>query len=115
MPSAHRRYAEWTLERFQRWGQTIGPSTEGLIIAILAHRPHPEQGFRTCLGVMRLLRGVDPSRAERVASRAVEIGALNYKSIASILAHNLDRRPGSSATGDTVIVHANIRGPRYFH
>ena len=103
MPSAHRRYAEWTPERFQHWGRTIGPSTEGLIIAILAHRPHPEHGFRTWLGVMRLLRGVDPARAERVACRAVEVGALNYKSIVSILA------------GGTVIVHANIRGPRYFH
>jgi transposase len=115
MPSAHRRYAEWTPERFQRWGQTIGPSTEGLIIAILTHRPHPEQGFRTRLGVMRLLRGVDPARAERVADRAVEIGALNYKSIASILANNLDRRPRASAADSTVIVHANIRGPHYFH
>jgi len=115
MPSAHRRYAEWTPERFQRWGRGIGPSTEGLIIAILAHRPHPEQGFRTCLGVMRLLRGVDPARAESVASRAVEIGALNYKSIASILANNLDRRPSALAAADTVIEHANIRGSHYFH
>jgi transposase len=115
MPSAHRRYAEWTPERFQRWARTVGPNTEGLILAILAHRPHPEQGFRTCLGVMRLLRGLDPARAERVAARAVEIGALNYKSIASILAHNLDRRPPAAAAGDGVIVHANIRGPRYFH
>jgi transposase len=115
MPSAHRRYAEWTPERFQRWGRSVGPSTEGLIIAILARRPHPEQGFRTCLGVMRLLRGIDAARAERVACRAVEIGALNYKSIASILAHNLDRCPHSSAAGDTVIMHSNIRGPRYFH
>jgi transposase len=115
MPSAHRRYAEWTPERFQHWGRAIGPNTEGLILAVLANRPHPEQGFRTCLGVMRLLRGIDPVRAERLASRAVEIGALNYKSIASILAHNLDRGPGAPAAEDTVIVHANIRGPRYFH
>jgi transposase len=115
MPSAHRRYAEWTPERFQRWARTVGPNTEGLILAILAHRPHPEQGFRTCLGVMRLLRGIDPARAERVAARAVEIGALNYKSIASILAHNLDRRPQAATAGDGVIVHANIRGPHYFH
>jgi transposase len=114
MPSAHRRYAEWTPERFERWGRSIGPNTEGLIIAILANRPHPEQGFRTCLGVMRLLRGIDAARAERVAARAVEIGALNYKSIASILAHNLDHRPTASAP-DTVMMHANIRGPRYFH
>src|SRR5271165_1365977 len=86
MPSAHRRYADCTPERFQRWGRTVGPNTEGLIVAILANRPHPEQGFRTCLGVMWLLRGIDPTRAERVAGRAIEIGALN-----SILAHNLDR------------------------
>jgi transposase len=115
IPSAHRRYAEWTPERFQRWGRSVGPSTEGLMIAILAHRPHPEQGFRTCLGVMRLLRGVDPARAERVAARAVEISALNYKSIASILANNLDRRANTSAAEQPLIVHTNIRGPRYFH
>jgi transposase len=65
MPCAHRRYAEWTPERFQRWARSLGPNTEGLIIAILAHRPHPEQGFRTCLGMMRLLRGLDSPRAER--------------------------------------------------
>jgi transposase len=117
MPSAHRRYAEWTSGRFQHWARTVGPNTEGLIIALLAHRRHPEQGFRICLGLMRLLRGLDPSRAERVAARAVEIGALNYKSIVSILAHNLDRRHAAPApaAGDTAIVHASIRSPRYFH
>ena len=64
---------------------------------------------------MRLLRGVDPARAERIAGRAVEIGALNYKSIVSILANNLDNRPTASAADSAVIVHSNIRGPRYFH
>ena len=51
MPSAHRRYAEWTPERFQRQARAIGPNTETLIVTVLAHRPHPEQGFRTCVGV----------------------------------------------------------------
>jgi transposase len=115
MPSAHRRYAEWTPERFGRQERAIGPDTEGLIIAILANRPHPEQGFRTCLGVLRLFRGLDPARAETVSRRALEIGALSYKSIASILDHNLDRRLQTGATDGTAIVHANIRGPRYFH
>jgi hypothetical protein len=64
---------------------------------------------------MRLLRGVDPARAEWVASLAIEIGAFNYKSIASIPANNLDRRPCASAAHSTVMVQANIRGPRYFH
>lgn len=114
MPSAHRRYAEWTPARFQRWARSIGPNTEGLVIAVLSGRPHPEQGFRTCLGILRLFRGLDPARAEAVSARAVAIGALTYKSLASILAHNLDRarpQPESAA----VIDHPNVRGPRYFH
>jgi hypothetical protein len=115
LPAGHRRYADWTPERFQRCGRSVGPNTEGLILALLANRPHPEQGFRTRVGVMRLLRGIDPKRAEQVAGGAIEIGALNYKSIASILAHKLDHRPSAPAGQDTVIVHANIRGPRYFH
>ena len=78
MPSAHRRYAEWSPERFQSQARGIGPNTEALIIAVLARRPHPEQGFRTCLGMLRLFRGIDAARAEAVSLRAVEIGALNY-------------------------------------
>jgi transposase len=115
MPSAHRRYADWTPERFRRQARAIGANTEGLISAILANRPHPEQGFRTCIGVLRLFRGLDPARAEAVSSRALDIGALTYKSIASILAHNLDRRPQARTADGEVIVHDNVRGPRYFH
>ena len=114
MPSSHRRYAEWTPGRFQRWARSIGPNTEGLVIAVLANRPHPEQGFRTCLGVLRLFRGLDPARAESVSARAVAIGALTYKSIVSILENNLDRA-SSSPESDTVIEHPNVRGPGYFH
>jgi hypothetical protein len=71
MPSAHRRYAEWTPERLQRQARGIGPNTEALIIAVLARRPHPEQGFRTCLGVLRLFRGLDrrPGRGGQPARR----------------------------------------------
>jgi transposase len=113
MPSAHRRYAEWTPERFRRWGRSIGPNTEGLVLAILANRPHPEQGFRTCLGVLRLFKDLDPERAELIAARAVAIRALTYKSIASIIANNLDR--SARATDDAVVDHPNLRGPGYFH
>lgn len=114
MPRSHRRYAEWTPERFRHWGRSIGPHTEGLILAVLASRPHPEQGLRTCLGVRRLYRGLDPARAEAVSARAVAIGALTSKSIASILAHNLDRAP-PQPEGAPVIDHPNVRGSRYFH
>jgi transposase len=114
MPSSHRRYAEWTPERFERWAATIGPNTEGLVIAILANRPHPEHGFRTCFGVMNLFRGIDQTRVEAVAARALAIGALNYKSVDSILKNNLDRaQPAAEAS--PVIEHPNLRGPRYFN
>ncbi len=114
MPSAHRRYAEWTPARFERWGREIGPETEGLVIAILHGRPHPEQGFRTCLGLMRLYRGLAPPRAEAVSARATAIGALSYKSIASIISNNLDRATRQAET-KAIIDHPNLRGAGYFH
>jgi hypothetical protein len=79
MPSAHRRYAEWSPERFRRWAAKTGPNTEGLISAVLAGPPHPEQGFRTCLGILRACRGLDVPRLEAVSARAVELGVLNCK------------------------------------
>lgn len=115
MPRAHRHYAEWSPERFCRWGAEIGPDTEGLIIAILARRPHPEQGFRTCMGVLQLYKGLEKSRAESVSDYAVAVGALNSKSIASIIAHNLDLVVPANEDGGGVDSHANVRGPQYFH
>ena len=114
MPKAHRRYADWSPERFKRWARRFGAETEGLIIAILANRPHPEQGFRTCLGVLRLYRGLEPERAEAVSTHAVDIGALTDKSIASIVEHNTDRHQQQTEDGP-VIDHPNLRGPNYFH
>lgn len=82
---------------------------------MLAHRPHPEQGFRTCLGILRLYRGIDPARAEAVSARAVEIGALTYKSIVSIITHKLDKKNPQGAGQSTLFDHQNLRGPRYFN
>lgn len=81
----HRRYAEWTPDCFRRWAASIGPQTEGLIIAILANRSHPEQGFRTCLGILRLYRDLHRERAEAISARAIEIGRFTCKSIAALL------------------------------
>jgi transposase len=115
MPSAHRRYAEWTPDRFRRWGASIGPNTEGLVTAILASRPHPEQGFRTCLGILRLFKDIEPSRAEAVADYALAIGAFTYKSLASIVANKLDRSTTAAGEPQAVITHGNLRGSGYFH
>ena len=114
MPSSHRRYADWTPDRFRRWAASVGPCTEALVTAILAHRPHPEQGFRTCLGILRLFRDLEPGRAEAVSARALQIGALTHKSVASILANRLGRRPDTGEPA-AVVDHANLRGPGYFH
>jgi len=114
MPAAHRHYAEWSPARLQRWGADIGVNTEGLILAILARRPHPEQGFRTCMGVLRLFKTLEKSRAESVSAYALAIGALNSKSVTSIFTTNLDLA-APVEEGDSVDCHANVRGPLYFH
>jgi hypothetical protein len=114
MPSSHRHYAAWTPDRFRRWAAQIGQNTEGLIVAVLASRRHPEQAFRTCLGVLKLYRGVDAALAEAVSARALEIGALNCKSVAALLT----RKPAAAAKDNapaTLFEHANLRGPGYYH
>jgi transposase len=120
MPSAHRRYAGWTQERLRRDADDIGPETALLIETILEKKPHPEQGFRACLGIVRLLKPYGRERLEAACSRALAIGALSYTSVASILRNHLDRRhkpaPNPSGAVDgPVLEHANLRGPDYFH
>lgn len=116
MPSSHRRYAGWTIDRIREDAGLIGPTTAALCDLILENRPHPEQGFRACLGIIRLVRPCGAERVEAAAERAIEIGALTYGSVKSILVNNLDRRPAQKqATDSTPILHANIRGPRYYN
>jgi hypothetical protein len=81
---------------------------------VLAARRHPEQAFRTCLSILKLFRGLDTARAEAAASRAVAVGALTHKSVASILQNNLDRA-SPAAESASVDHHTNVRGPNYFH
>ena len=114
MPSAHRRYAEWTPERFQRWALRSGRTPRGWSSRCSALDPIPSRASRTCLGILRLFRGLDPAQAEAVAARAVAIGALTCQSLASILAHNLDRARRQPEESVAVIDHPNVRGPRYF-
>ena len=115
MPSAHRRYATWTPERISRQAASIGANTEALIDIIMRERRHPEQGFRSCIGILRLAKGHGGERLEAASERALEIGARSYTAVASILKNNLDRRRPQKATDGPAILHPNIRGPRYFH
>ena len=115
MPSSHRRYADWTPERIQGRANEIGPKTSALIEIILREKTHPEQGFRATIGILRHANSFGYERLEAACGRALEIGARSYTSVTSILRTNLDRRRPASATDGPAIVHANIRGPRYFH
>lgn len=116
MPSSHRRYAGWTIERIRADARLIGPATAALCELILEARPHPEQGFRACLGVVRLAGPFGAERLEAAAERAIDIGARTYGSVKSILDNNLDRRSARKrATDATPILHSNIRGSRYYH
>src|SRR4249919_1337108 len=117
MPSAHRRYAEWTIERIRADAAAIGPSTTKLVALILESRPHPEQGYRASIGILRLARHYGADRLEAACDRGLDIGARSYGSIQSILKQGLDRRPrGPSPQSELVLPdHPNLRGPRYYH
>jgi transposase len=115
MPPAHRYLADWTPERMTRWAAKTGEATALLIARVMASRRHPQQGYRTCLGILRLAETHGEERLEAAARRALAIGAKTYKSVVSILQNGLESRPlpGVEET-DPVITHDNIRGADYY-
>jgi transposase len=116
MPRPHREYAEWTPRRLVEWANKTGPATGELIGQILAHRRHPQQGFRSCLGILRLGKSYGEARLEAACVRALRIGAASYKSIESILKHGLDQQPlPEPASPASTRNHDNLRGPKYYH
>jgi transposase len=116
MPSSHRRYADWTLDRIRQEAASIGPATAALCELILERRPHPEQGFRACRGILRLERAFGRDRLEAAAARAIDIGGLSYGSVRSILDHKLDQQAANKRSADGApVIHHNIRGSRYYN
>jgi transposase len=116
MPAAHRQYAEWTPERLIRWAEKTGPATAGVIQTLLHSRAHPQQGFRACLGILRLSKGYGDERLEAACRRALRIGSASYKSIDSILRQGLDRKAlPEQQELELGIAHENIRGAGYYH
>jgi transposase len=117
MPRPHREFLEWTPQRLVRWANKTGPATAAIVAQILASRRHPQQGFRSCLGILRLGKTYGDDRLEAACRRALHIGALSFKSIDSILRNQLDRQPlpDTPAHNTLPLLHANLRGPDYFH
>jgi transposase len=115
MPSAHRRHAEWTPSRILSWAETVGANTAELASHILRSRRHPEQGFRSCLGILRLAKTYGDERLEKACARALRIDARNYKSVKAILKNKLDQVPVEANDRCSLPQnHANLRGREYY-
>jgi transposase len=116
MPKAHQHHLEWTPSRLIQWAETIGPQTAALVTAILADRPHPEQGYRSCLGLLRLSRRDGAARLEAACTRALTVGVRSYRHVDSILKHGLDRLPPPEPAESLPLapVHEHLRGRDYY-
>jgi transposase len=116
MPEAHRRYAEWSPARVLAWAAKVGPATARLAERIMETRPHPQQGYRACLGLIRLAEVHGNDRVEAASTRALTFGAYSYRSVETILKRGLDSQPlPQSAESTEPVIHENVRGPDYYH
>jgi len=117
MPKSHRAHAEWSPGRLLNWGLSIGPRTRDVIRWQLEHRAHPEQGYRACLGLLRLSKDYSRARLEAACRRALAIGAPTFQSISSILKNGLDQQAESpdDERQASLPLHENVRGPTYYH
>jgi len=117
MPKSHRAHAEWSPRRLIQWGESIGPSAGTVVEHLLRSKPHPEQGYRTCLGLLALARQYTEPRFEAACRLAMHLGSPTRKSVKSILESGRDLRP-ASATEPLALelpAHGNVRGPGYYH
>ena len=113
MPEKHRAQAAWTPERIAAWAQKTGPETAALCAAVMASRPHPELGFRSCLGILRLGERFGAARLEAACARALTVGATSCRSVRSILERGLEAAPPGATTPPTRS-HENVRGAAYY-
>lgn len=115
MPRAHQEYASWTPERLTNWAGRIGESCTAVVTAILGRRTHPEQSFRSCLGVMSLAKKYGDDRLEAACQRAILINGISYRSIKATLENKLDQKPLAAQPELPLLTHDNVRGTSYYH
>lgn len=113
-PKSHQRFLEWTPTRIIDWAKKIGPNCAKVAAQIIADRPHPEQGFRSCLGIIRLAKTHGDARVETACLRALHFSIVSYRSIESILAQKLDQQPLEPELPLVLPAHDNVRGQAYF-
>lgn len=117
MPKSHQKYLEWSPSRLIRWAGQMGPQTQKLVSLILESRPHPEQGYRSCLGLLRLEKRYSKERLEAACARALSFKAYSYKNVESILKKGLDQQPLSASSPQNrlpLMEHENLRGKEYY-
>ncbi len=83
MPRSHRRCRDWTHERIRSEAAKVGPDADTLIDVILRSRPHPEQGFRSAIGILGLVKRYGQERVDAACARALLLNARSYKSVAA--------------------------------
>lgn len=113
-PKSHQAHLAWPPSRIVNWAATVGANTAQLVQRILDDKPHPEMGYRACLGIIRLAQKYSMERMESAAERAVLTGAVSYKSVKSMLQNGLDSQPSSPPPPRPSPDHENLRGPEYF-
>jgi len=115
-PASHRAHAEWTPSRLIRWGESVGPNTGIFVTRLLESKQHPEQGYRSCLGLFRLSKEYPKERFEAAVARALTIGTLSMTSVKSILKRGLDQTtlPLFEPEEAPVAAHENLRGAQYY-
>jgi transposase len=114
MPRAHRAHAEWTPSRLIGWAERIGPATGRLVAGMLERRPHPEQGYRACLGLMRLGREHGADRLEAACQRAEQLRSYRFRTVEHILKNQQDRLPLDEPPARPALTHDNLRGATYY-
>jgi transposase len=115
-PKSHQQHLDWSPSRLVAWGASIGDATARVVEAILARQPHPEQGYRACLGLLSLSRRYDRTRLECASARALASGAVSYRAVKSILASGLDQLPlePDLPTLQLPVTHEHVRGAAYY-
>ncbi len=115
MPKSHRAHAQWSPKRLIQWGESIGANTGAIVEHLLRSKPHPEQGYRACLGLLALAREYGEQRLEAASALARRLGSPTRKSVKSILESGRDRRAITSELPLELPAHDNVRGPDYYH
>lgn len=113
-PKSHRDYGDWPPSRVIEWASSVGPKTAAVVEQILASRPHPEQGYRSAMALLRNAKTYGRERTEAACALALEIESPSRKSVEMILKTGRDRVPADRTAPPSIGHHENIRGGDYY-